>query len=306
MIRSDRVKEVGKRCLHCGAALVARGHASRPWRLKTRKVCSPRCWYAWKRASRPACPICGRPRSRAMKTCSTACGYELIRRRGRSVTCRVCKKQFVVPPSLRARSYCSRACYFKSVARRFALVAAECVQCGHAFRRTRAALRRVKRVFCSRACSARFYRGEHSAAWRGGSDPNRGPGWLKVAEEIRKRDGYCCQRCGKSQDENGQKLSVDHIVPWRRFESVAQANHPDNLVSLCRTCHSWKTSRAEQKFLKGDVLDFRSYLLSIHVSRLERQPSASCTDCGGTIKAGESASVQVMDKSAIGVVGRRL
>jgi hypothetical protein len=36
-----------------------------------------------------------------------------------------------------------------------------------------------------------------------------------LAETIRQRDGYRCQRCNKTQDENGQKLSVDHIIAWR-------------------------------------------------------------------------------------------
>jgi 5-methylcytosine-specific restriction endonuclease McrA len=92
-----------------------------------------------------------------------------------------------------------------------------------------------------------------------GHDPNRGPAWLKLAAAIRKRDGYICQRCNKTQDENGQKLDVDHIKPWRLFDDAAEANDPANLTSLCKRCHNLKTTVIERKYLKGDVLAMRQY-----------------------------------------------
>lgn len=150
-----------------------------------------------------------------------------------------------------------------------------CAQCGAAFeRRTRrewpSEFRRRK--YCSPACVAVAHQGNGGAMWRGGEIHTRGPGWIKRAETIRRRDGYCCQRCGRHQDENGgRRLSVDHIIPWRAFtdDQKDAANAPANLVSLCTPCHGWKTAHAEQRWLRGDVLDFKQY------ERAIRMPSAS-------------------------------
>jgi 5-methylcytosine-specific restriction endonuclease McrA len=80
-----------------------------------------------------------------------------------------------------------------------------------------------------------------------------------LAETIRQRDGYRCQRCNKTQDENGQKLSVDHIIAWRTFDDKTEANRPRNLVSLCRSCHSLKTSTFEQASMRGDCIAMYQY-----------------------------------------------
>jgi hypothetical protein len=132
-------------------------------------------------------------------------------------------------------------------------------------------VKRSRRTFCSMTCSRTFQVGENSTSWRGGSDPNRGAGWLKLAETIRERDGYECRRCGKSQEENGRKLDVDHIRPWRSCPSVAVANDPSNLVSLCHLCHKWKTQVAERRWLKtGDSHGMAQYLRSLGISAREK------------------------------------
>lgn len=163
---------------------------------------------------------------------------------------------------VRGTKYCSKKCRldFEYARRR---VHSVCGHCGKEFTRDVAFLRRVQRAggvsFCSRECTAAYHVGEKSPAWRGGSDPNRGQGWLKRAEEARARDGYKCRRCGKTQEENKQRLSVDHIRPWREFEDAAEANALDNLASLCRKCHSWKTTTLEKKWLRGDYLALQEY-----------------------------------------------
>ena len=65
------------------------------------------------------------------------------------------------------------------------------------------------------------------------NDPiNYGPGWDKLADSIRERDMQRCRNCGIAGE-----LDVHHIIPFRRFEDPGEANHPDNLVSLCPRCH---------------------------------------------------------------------
>jgi len=53
----------------------------------------------------------------------------------------------------------------------------------------------------------------------------------KLREQIRKRDNYTCQECGKHQKELKRKLSVHHIDYNKKNNSIF------NLISLCLKCH---------------------------------------------------------------------
>ncbi len=57
--------------------------------------------------------------------------------------------------------------------------------------------------------------------------------WLRLRKMVLARDNYMCRVCG-----NVNSNEVDHIVP------VAQggSNELENLQTLCKTCHSRKTS----------------------------------------------------------------
>ncbi len=69
-----------------------------------------------------------------------------------------------------------------------------------------------------------------------GSDPNQyGPFWESIKKTIRKRDGYKCQHCGKEEGERA--LDVHHIIPFRACPNPDIANLPENLVTLCPSCH---------------------------------------------------------------------
>ncbi len=60
----------------------------------------------------------------------------------------------------------------------------------------------------------------------------------ELKESIRKRDGYVCQECGVNQEEMTsfiKKLDIHHI------DYDKHNNEPENLISLCRSCHA-KTS----------------------------------------------------------------
>jgi DEAD/DEAH box helicase domain-containing protein len=81
-----------------------------------------------------------------------------------------------------------------------------------------------------------------SGAWT--NDPNSyGPGWNRLREAVRARDGYRCQVCGAP--ENGRQHDVHHKIPFRAFPSAAdevpgsygEANRMDNLTTLCPACH---------------------------------------------------------------------
>jgi RNA-directed DNA polymerase len=61
---------------------------------------------------------------------------------------------------------------------------------------------------------------------------------------ILERDGYICQRCDRPV--TAHKAQIDHIRPVRRFKRPIDANHPDNLWTLCDKCHTEKTKADRQ------------------------------------------------------------
>ncbi len=55
--------------------------------------------------------------------------------------------------------------------------------------------------------------------------------------EALERDGHACVRCGATAD-----LQVGHIVPCRGAHDRRHGLHAvDNLQTLCRRCHAFKT-----------------------------------------------------------------
>ena len=70
--------------------------------------------------------------------------------------------------------------------------------------------------------------------WKSDGYTSPYPGdWRNIAKNIRERDGKCL-RCGVTPDRT---LSVHHILPVKEFEDPKEAHYPENLVSLCRSCH---------------------------------------------------------------------
>ena len=59
--------------------------------------------------------------------------------------------------------------------------------------------------------------------------------------EILERDAYKCQRCGAPKTAR-KSLHVHHIKPWAGNPSLRFDR--DNVITLCRPCHSWVHSLA--------------------------------------------------------------
>lgn len=232
-------------------------------------------------AKRPVhCKACrvvlANPRRVGPFYCSPACAWSDARRRGHlrpPRTCLLCRKPF--HPGIAAygvQRYCSyqcgRAALRADSAEKGRRVPLTCAECGVGFTRIRALASRTKhgKHYCGRACAVAGRVGKKSWAWRGGTREGRGPGWLALAESIRARDEHTCRRCGKPQTQNGSRLHVDHVRPWRSFADKTLANDPANLVSLCAPCHAWKTKRAEARWLKGDVLELEAYANAVGVA----------------------------------------
>lgn len=61
--------------------------------------------------------------------------------------------------------------------------------------------------------------------------------WRALSDKIKKRDGYCCRKCGRNRIQiraANEFLEVDHILPI----SKGGTDQPPNLWTLCSTCHS--------------------------------------------------------------------
>lgn len=92
--------------------------------------------------------------------------------------------------------------------------------------------------------------GREHPSWEGGYKGCYGPSWRKQRREAWERDDYECQICGEGRDEVGRRPDVHHIVPvryWKIGKEHKTMNSLDNLICLCRNCHS-RYGREENLF----------------------------------------------------------
>ena len=76
---------------------------------------------------------------------------------------------------------------------------------------------------------------KHNQLYPGGSPYSSD--WISLSNRVKARDGQKCTCCGVSR--SNVPLHAHHIVPL----SKGGANHPANLVSLCRPCHNIQHNR---------------------------------------------------------------
>ena len=61
-----------------------------------------------------------------------------------------------------------------------------------------------------------------------------GENWKELADQVKARAGYKCQKCGKSFINNKIALHAHHIIPL----SKGGRNCLSNLIAVCEDCHS--------------------------------------------------------------------
>ena len=66
--------------------------------------------------------------------------------------------------------------------------------------------------------------------------PYRGAGWSKISLAVLERDNFTCQHC----EFIGTRKSLDchHVIPYRLFKNLRDANSKNNLTTLCKKCHA--------------------------------------------------------------------
>lgn len=64
---------------------------------------------------------------------------------------------------------------------------------------------------------------------------NYGKDWTEITKQVKLRDHYTCQNCGKL--ESSVSFDVHHIKPFKAFSNNREANKMENLITLCKQCH---------------------------------------------------------------------
>lgn len=75
------------------------------------------------------------------------------------------------------------------------------------------------------------------------------PRWKAARADALDRDDHTCQVCGLTAAEALEPLQVDHVDDLARVMQAGEewlAFDLDNLVTLCRPCHTAKGNRTEQ------------------------------------------------------------
>ncbi len=102
--------------------------------------------------------------------------------------------------------------------------------------------------------------GASNPNWQGGITAERqslyaSREWKKAVRQVWKRDRATCRRCGRVARKHGH-FHVHHMVS---FATESLRIHLDNLLLVCKPCHSWIHSRKniDGDFLKGGDAKWR-------------------------------------------------
>lgn len=170
------------------------------------------------------------------------------------VECAMCKAPFTRKRSRANRlrnNFCSRKCMGEWISANeadtnsphYKSVSVPCRHCGQEIFMPPARINEEGN-FCDLACYGDWLTehntGPNNPLWEGGVGRYYGPNWLRQRRKARQRDKNICQHCGKSRDELDRELDVHHKVPFRSFgiDRYREANRLENLISLCRRCHT--------------------------------------------------------------------
>ncbi|MBC6975720.1 HNH endonuclease [Bacillus sp. Xin] len=154
------------------------------------------------------------------KFCSKKCQtkrYKLV--------CVICASEFYSDKNV--TKTCSHKCRW--ALNRSQLVGLICSYCEKSFSRPAYTVRDSK-VFCSKSCNNKFF-----VELNYGTTNKYGKNWSRIREYMFEFYDFRCQKCLEKYDIN--TLRLHHIIPFRFFESLDQANLMMNLLPLCDSCH---------------------------------------------------------------------
>lgn len=181
-------------------------------------------------------------------------------------TCEVCNRHFTVSPGKLKQSaarFCSKGCM--SIAYKTerlgsgeTKVTKKCKVCDKKFRVVKS---KAKQKFCSHKCSGKWKSksqiGEANPNWHGGTWSYPPEFNDKLKQVIRCRDQHACKICDRKY-KKGKRFPVHHI------DYNKQNNCPNNLITLCHTCHAKTNANREYWRLilsvKGNKHDYPKQL----------------------------------------------
>jgi len=114
-------------------------------------------------------------------------------------------------------------------------------------------LSEARRKVCQRSEYIEKITGKNNPNWRGGTsfEPYSYEFNKLLKGQIRKRDNFSCQVCGRKEEDLKNTLNVHHI------DYDKKNNDSNNLISLCRKCNSLVNGKREYRIkrLKNKVLN---------------------------------------------------
>jgi len=215
------------------------------------------------------CEICGdeiettRHKADSKRFCSNECKYENHSKEftgenhpnysGKKVNCGYCGEELIRIKSRREEcenQFCDNECYSNYISESgvyegennpvYNSVTLECEYCGTEFDVPQS-IADADRRFCDIDCKSSWISdelsGENHPLYEGYSEKTYGSNWRFIRDDVRERDDYRCQGCGKPESNMSRELDVHHIMPLKRFDTPKEANQMNNLVALCPECH---------------------------------------------------------------------
>lgn len=164
--------------------------------------------------------------------------------------CPVCQTAYLVNPTRLKHgrgTTCSPECSYKfrfthAAQRR---VKSFCLKCGGLISNppSRIKHKRGAGKYCSPECRNSHWVNVNHPKYKGSPHTHKyGKNWASIRRAILKRDSNTCQMCGVSMP----RLHIHHKRPFRLFDSPAQANQHDNLITLCAACHRVAESKIKE------------------------------------------------------------
>ena len=246
-------------CQYCGKKFYVQ---KRSLKVGKGKYCSDKCARIARRKRKALkCLSCGKlfytTESRNKKFCSRDCyaKWTIGKNHGRwrggklKTTCLQCGQSIMVYPQTLKQGngkFCSRACFGKWNSEHkkgkkhpnYKGLTSKCRFCGKIFHTYECHLKNGKGKFCSKTCFDKWQTGENSPNWQGGVsfEPYCSKWNNHFREYIRNKFNNKCFICGKTEVENGRKLSVHHC----NYSKDCLCNIEDTtcqFVPLCISCH---------------------------------------------------------------------
>lgn len=173
--------------------------------------------------------------------------------------CEICGREFFVDSNrinAGKAKFCSRMCLGKWISKHLrgknasnwkgGKIKRICETCGKEFFVDPNQIRQGGGKFCSYKCMGKWFSGKNHPRWQGGIsfEPYCHNFNEEFKEYVREKFGRVCFLCPKTEEENGQHLSVHHVNYDK--ECLCNDNLTCQFVPLCRSCNSKVNSNRKE------------------------------------------------------------